>query len=166
VAAGLEPIQPSPIPDAAFGRVVVPSTALDAAGTQDLEIVRDPLIPTPPPERPQPSLPVAAPIVVSTVPKTSHAISGRASYYCRAGVSVCTVNHPDSGGFDAYGAAGPGLRAAIGPDWRGRIVYVDGVRVKLIDWCQCRGGTTGVEKLIDLYYDVFAETGSQVTIRW
>jgi hypothetical protein len=170
VAAGLEPIQSSPIPDSAFERVAVPVSSawalLDPSPTSDLEVLREPLIATPPPERPQPALPAASPIVVSTVPKTTHAISGRASYYCRAGVSVCTVNHPDGGGFDAYAAAGPALRAAIGPDWRGRIVYVDGIRVKLIDWCQCYGGKTGVEKLLDLYYDVYARTGSQVTIRW
>jgi hypothetical protein len=124
------------------------------------------LIPTPPPDRPLPSLPLTSPIVVSTAPKTSHVISGRASYYCRAGVSICTLNHPDGGGFDAYAAAGPALRAAIGSGWRGRIVYVDGIRVKLIDWCQCYGGKSGVEKLLDLYYDVYARTGSQVTIRW
>ncbi len=124
------------------------------------------MIPTASAARPQPPLPVASPIVVPIAPKTTHAISGRASYYCRTGVSSCTVNHPDGPGFDAYAAAGPALRAAIGPDWRGRIVYVDGIRVKLIDWCQCTGGKTGVEKLLDLYYDVFARTGSHVTIRW
>jgi hypothetical protein len=161
VAAGLEPIQSSPIPDAAFRPVVVPSAA-----APDLEILREPLIPTPPAERAQPSLPVASPIVVPVVPKTTHAISGRASYYCRAGVSICTVHHPDGPGFDDYAAAGPALRAAIGPDWRGRIVYVDGIRVKLIDWCECTGGSTGVEKLLDLYYDVFARAGSAVVVRW
>jgi hypothetical protein len=134
--------------------------------TPDLEILREPLVPTPPPDRPQPPLPVASPIVVPIAPKTTHAISGRASYYCRAGISPCTDNRPDGPGFDAYGAAGPGLRAAIGPGWRGMIVYVDGIRVKLIDWCKCTGGNTGVEKLIDLYYDVFARTGSAITIRW
>ena len=132
----------------------------------DLEVVRDPLIPAPPPDRPQPSLPVASPIVAPIAPKTTHAISGRASYYCRTGVSPCTVNHPDGPGFDAYAAAGPALRAAIGPDWRGRIVYVDGIRVKLIDWCKCTGGNTGAEKLLDLYHDVFARAGSAVVVRW
>jgi len=161
VAAGLEPIPSSPLPDAAFRPVVVPS-----ARTQDLEILRDPVIPTPEVKRPQPPLPVASPIVVPRVPKTTHAISGRASYYCRAGVSICTVNHPDGPGFDAYAAAGPALRAAIGPDWRGQIVYVDGIRVKLIDWCKCTGGSTGVEKLLDLYYDVFARVDSAVVVRW
>ena len=59
----------------------------------------------------------------------------------------------------------PALRAAIGPDWRGTIITVDGIRVKLIDWCQCYRGEPS-EKLLDLYYDVFARTGSTVTVRW
>ena len=95
----------------------------------------------------------------------AHSISGAASWYCRAGVSPCTVNHPDGGGVDAYAAAGPKLRAAIGSGWRGTIVYVNGVRVQLIDWCQCYQGESN-EKLLDLYYDVYARTGSAVTIRW
>ncbi len=80
-------------------------------------------------------------------------------------MSPCTTTHPDGSGFDAYGAAGPALRAAIGSDWRGRIVTVDGIRVKLIDWCQCYAGEPN-EKLIDLYYDVYVRTGSSIVIRW
>ena len=164
-AVGLEPSPARPIPDSAFGPVAL--TTLPAP-TLDLRPLADPVVPTAPPPRPQPAVPVPKPIVKvkSIAPKTTHSISGRASWYCRAGQSICTVNHPDGSGFDAYAAAGPGLRAAIGPSWRGTIVYVDGIRVKLIDWCQCRGGSTGVEKLLDLYYDVFARTGSPVTIRW
>jgi len=109
--------------------------------------------------------------VKSVAPKTTHAISGRASWYCNADnpndpYSICHNAYPDGPGFDAYAAAGPGLRAAIGADWRGTIVYVNGIRVKLIDWCKCTGGSVGVVKLIDLYNDVFVRTGSNVTIRW
>ena len=148
-----------PREDAAAGSLLAPSS------TADLPVLRDPGLSTPPPERPQPSIKVAAPIVVPIVPKTTHAISGNASYYCRAGISPCTYSHPDVGGIDAYAAAGPRLRAAIGSGWRGTIVYVDGVRVQLIDWCQCYEGQAN-EKLLDLYYDVFAKTGSPVTVRW
>lgn len=42
---------------------------------------------------------------------------------------------------------------------------VNGVRVKLVDWCQCYKGQRK-EKVIDLYYDVFRVTGSAVEIRW
>ena len=45
------------------------------------------------------------------------------------------------------------------------VVTVDGIRVKLIDWCQCYKGESN-EKLLDLYHDVYLRTGSPVTIRW
>ena len=112
------------------------------------------LIPTPEPE------PVR---VASSQPARS--ITGFASWYCRAGVSPCTYGHPDGSGFNAYAAAGPKLRAAIGPDWRGRVITVDGIKVKLIDWCQCYRGEPH-EKLLDLYYDVYKRTGTSVRIRW
>jgi len=127
------------------------------------------------PDRAQPRVRDAEPIVIDVTPEaapdravaaaTSHVLSGAASWYCRAGVSPCTYTHPDLGGFDAYAAAGPRLRAAIGPGWRGSIVWVDGIRVRLIDWCQCYQGERQ-EKLLDLYYDVYARTGGSVAIRW
>jgi hypothetical protein len=107
--------------------------------------------------------------IVRVIPKpppvTTHSVTGLASWYCRAGSSPCTYGYPDGSGFNAYAAAGPALRAAIGPDWRGRIITVDGVRVKLIDWCQCYRGEPH-EKLLDLYYDVYKRTGANVRIRW
>jgi hypothetical protein len=117
------------------------------------------------PERPQPNVSEPNRIVVDVKPITTHVLRGPASWYCRAGISPCTYTNPDVGGFDAYAAAGPELRAAIGPSWRGSIVWVDGVRVRLIDWCQCYKGEPQ-EKLLDLYYDVYARTGTAVTIRW
>jgi hypothetical protein len=126
------------------------------------------------PDRATPRVREPDPIVVhveppepdtGVLPTTSHVLRGPASWYCRAGVSPCTATHPDLGGFDAYAAAGPKLRAAIGPGWRGTIVSVDGIRVRLIDWCQCYQGEPH-EKLLDLYYDVYARTGGSVTIRW
>ena len=117
------------------------------------------------PERPQPSVREPNRIVVDVKPITTHVLRGPASWYCRAGVSPCTNTNPDLGGFDAYAAAGPKLRAAIGPSWRGSIIWVDGIRAKVIDWCQCYQGEPN-EKLLDLYYDVYARTGTAVTIRW
>ena len=190
-AAGLEPAKPSPIPDSVFAPVTVPT----AVGPSDvpgvLPVRGDPhprtarLLLAPPasrptsadtlaaladdqPDRAQPKVRAADRIVVEVQPPkpaTSHVLRGAASWYCRAGVSPCTYTNPDGGGFDAYAAAGPKLRAAIGPSWRGTIVYVDGVRVKLIDWCQCYEGEAH-EKLLDLYYDVYRRTGGSVTIRW
>jgi hypothetical protein len=102
---------------------------------------------------------------------TSHSIRGRASWYCnndasRGPISACHYQYPDTSAYNAYAAAGPKLRAALGSHWRGKIVYVNGLRVKLVDWCQCYGGQSGVEKLIDLYYDVYRRAGGSVTIRW
>lgn len=45
-------------------------------------------------------------------------------------------------------AAGPKLRAALG-DWRGRTVTVNGISVRLTDWCQCLEGQSD-ERIIDL----------------
>jgi hypothetical protein len=140
------------------------------------DVLREPTPAASTPPRARPSIGTAKPLVVN-VPKLtaqpatgsssggSHVLRGYASYYCWAGSSACTANYPDSGGFDAYAAAGPKLRAAIGSGWRGTVVSVDGIRVKLIDWCQCYKGQSN-EKLLDLYHDVFARTGSPVTIRW
>jgi hypothetical protein len=100
---------------------------------------------------------------------SGHVLRGLASWYCnsnasRGPISSCHYQYPDTGAFNAYAAAGPKLRAALG-NWRGRIVYVDGLRVKLIDWCQCYKGRS-YEKLIDLYRDVYSVVGGSVTIRW
>lgn len=153
------------------------SPAPSAAPTQDLRPLADPAFPSTPPARPQPGLPTPRAIVVPIsppAPRTSHSISGRASWYCNADnpsdpYSICHRSYPDGPGFDAYAAAGPGLRAAIGAGWRNNVVTVCGqqcVRVRLVDWCKCTGGSVGIEKLIDLYNDVFLLTGSRVTIRW
>ncbi len=100
---------------------------------------------------------------------TGHVLRGAASWYCnsdrsRGPISACHYAYPDTGAFNAYAAAGPRLRAAMG-SWRGRIVSVDGLRVKLVDWCQCYKGQSN-EKLIDLYRDVYGVVGGSVTIRW
>lgn len=182
-AAGLEPATPTPLPDSAFAPVTVP--ALPVGGSTapgDLPLAGARVLGAPPaatnatadtlaalaaerPDRAQPDVREPNPIVVDVRPPTTHVLRGPASWYCRAGVSPCTYTHPDRGGFDGYAAAGPKLRAAIGPGWRGTIVYVDGIRVQLIDWCQCYKGEPH-EKLLDLYYDVYARTGGSVTIRW
>ena len=124
--------------------------------------------------RAQPA-PVAGVVVKRTQParyaaRTSHALRGLASWYCngnpsRDPISSCMQGYPDTVGFDAYAAAGPRLRAALGSGWRGRVVSVDGLRVKLVDWCQCYQGQAN-EKLIDLYRDVYGLVGGTVTIRW
>ena len=177
-AAGFDPAPPTPVPDSAFARVSVPTPAPGELAVRTTRAVGvHPVVDRPltadilgglaaaQPERPQPCVREPNRIVVEIKPVTTHVIRGPASWYCRAGVSPCTNTNPDLGGFDAYAAAGPKLRTAIGASWRGTIVYVDGIRVKLIDWCQCYKGEPN-EKLLDLYYDVYARTGTSVTIRW
>jgi rare lipoprotein A (peptidoglycan hydrolase) len=99
--------------------------------------------------RANPDQPVRAESVLKATPtpKPSHSVRGTASWYCKAGVSVCHSAYP--GGL--YAAAGPALRVG---DWRGRTVTVCGsgncVNVKLIDWCACGSG-----RVIDLYSDAF-----------
>ena len=97
-------------------------------------------------------------------------LRGTASWYCnsngsRGPISACHYQHPDTSGFDAYPAAGPKLREALGSGWRGRVVSVDGIAVKLVDWCQCYKGERS-ERLIDLYYDVYRRVGGSVTVSW
>jgi hypothetical protein len=71
-------------------------------------------------------------------------------------------------------AAGPALRKALGPTWRGTVVTVCGehcLKVVLTDWCQCYQGTER-ERLIDLDRRAFAgladpKTGlTRVVVRW
>lgn len=69
-------------------------------------------------------------------------------------------------------AAGPALRAAIGPRWRGtRVTVCSGARcvsVVLSDWCACRPAT----RLVDLNSRSFAALGPlsrgllPVTVSW
>ena len=180
-AAGIDPAPPTPLPDSAFAPVAVPSRATVETGELPVRAMRSRgasrdadrdltteilgSLAAAQPQRPQPTVREPNRIAVEIKPITTHVIRGPASWYCRAGVSPCTNTNPDLRGFDAYAAAGPKLRAAIGPSWRGSIVYVDGIRVRLIDWCQCYKGEPN-EKLLDLYYDVYARTGTAVTIRW
>ena len=185
---GVEPTPVAPISDSAFGPVVLPPNTVTPtapglssglprglpAPTASLRPLAEPHVPTAPAPRPQPSLPTPRPIIVPNLPKTTHSISGRASWYCNSDNgslprSICHNAYPDGPGMDAYAAAGPGLRAAIGASWRGTRIVVCGrkcVVVRLVDWCKCTGGSVGVEKLIDLYSDVYQLTGSRVTIRW
>lgn len=84
--------------------------------------------------------------VRTSVPRLSvaPAIRGRASWYSARG---------------SVAAAGPALRKALGPGWRGTWVRVSAgsrsVLVRLDDWCQCYTGTRG-ERLVDLSDDDFA----------
>ena len=162
--------------DAEAAAAAEPTVGQEPASLAGDVILEDPgVAPVPALARRAQPAPVARVVVKRTqparyAPRTGHSISGLASWYCnsnasRGPISSCMRGYPDTGGFNAYAAAGPRLRAAIGSGWRGRIVSVDGLRVKLVDWCQCYQGRAN-EKLIDLYRDVYGAVGGTVTIRW
>ena len=75
--------------------------------------------------------------------RASEPLVGRASWYPAPG---------------SVAAAGPRLRRALGPNWRGQWVRVcagECVTVKLTDFCQCYRGTSR-ERLLDLNDDDFS----------
>jgi len=92
-------------------------------------------------------------------------VAGVASWYCKAGVSICAAGYP--AGTMSAAACGK-LRRAMGSHWRGKVVTVTHgsrtVTVRLIDWC---GSTT---KLIDLYWEPMRRLGGSgtlpVVVRW
>ena len=171
----LAPVQPKPLPASEFRPVPLPAArkATPTPAATPVPVSVDPravgaltLPSRPAVKQPAPSVGIKlTPGEELPAMGGNHLAIGRASWYCRAGHSPCVNGYPDTGGFDAYAAAGPKLRIAMGggaavtapQPWRGKIVTVCGVvcrRVKLIDWCQCHWKKPG-EKLIDLYYDVF-----------
>jgi len=101
-------------------------------------------------------------------PRATSFVQGIASWYCRAGVSVCHSAYPPE---SMSAAACTDLRAAIGPGWRGKVVNVDNrrgtvIRVMLVDWC------ASTDKLIDLYASAFSAIAplslgvSRVEVSW
>lgn len=124
---------------------------------------------------PNPTASPRATVAPTPRPKATRSISGTATWYCnadrtRAVLSRCMKVHPDRAGVDdLYAAAGPALRRAIGPNWRGTVVTVcmtRCVRVTLRDWCLCHG-----DHIIDLYRDALeaistSRWGGQATVRW
>jgi hypothetical protein len=110
--------------------------------------------------------PKAPPRPTAIAPRTFHSLTGKASWYCKAGVSVCHYAYPPG---SMVAAACTPLRAAL-PNWRGRIVVVTrrdtGVRVvvKLVDYC------ASTDKTIDLYWEPMRRLGGSgvlpVTVRW
>lgn len=90
-----------------------------------------------------------------TVPRNAGnypTLTGVASWFCRPPSSVCTKGYPAS---CQCAAAGPRVRAWLGPDWRGSEVYVStedrSIRVRLVDFCACPTG-----KVLDLFASSFA----------
>lgn len=111
--------------------------------------------------------PKTEPIVPTTIQMalTGSSITGKASWYCKAGVSICHHSYPPG---SMVAAACGKLRSAMGTHWRGRIVTVTSgnrsVIVKLVDFCASR------DKLIDLYFEPMRRLGGtgvlNVRVSW
>jgi len=105
------------------------------------------------------------PSSVKALVRTSKSLRGKASWYCKAGVSVCHYKYPPG---SMVAAACGKLRSAMGPNWRGKTVTVSTktrtVTVKLVDWCGSK------DKTIDLYWAPMSKLGGSgvlsVTVRW
>lgn len=167
------PSRPVPVPQDLFRPIdtrAAPSHARPEAPPIVDALPRQsaPARPTLPQAAPRPLAEAVAPRQPAAAPRGG-GIAGQASWYCLAGRSACHHSYPDGPGRDLYAAAGPRLRAALGPAWRGRTVTVCAARcarVRLVDWCQCYAGRS-IEKVIDLYHDAWAATGGgRVAISW
>lgn len=118
------------------------------------------LEPHKPIERRKPKIILVDPIpkiVVKSEPKvanTGRFAFGKASWYCKAGVSICHYKYPAG---SMVAAACLKLRNAMGLNWRGKTVKVTyktkTVYVKLVDWCGSK------DKLIDLYWEPMRRLG-------
>lgn len=128
-ARSVAPYVYTPVPSIAFTPIPEPVRS---------RIAPEPASPSPQPV--VPTRPTPGPAGTGRAPVAGSALSGIATWYAwRPGQA----------------AAGPALRAALGPGWRGRSVLVTAgarsVRVVLTDWCACPGG-----RVIDLDSRSFA----------
>lgn len=95
----------------------------------------------------------ATPQVLPEVLRGSKSLHGTATWY-------------GTGPGRGHAAAGPLLRSALGPDWRGTVVYVTHgsrtVRVALTDWCLCTGSRRRVIDLSDEDFGALAPLSAGV----
>ena len=108
-----------------------------------------------------PLRPVPSPTLTPTAPPTPRpraTAAPRPTKHTDTLGGVATWHATGRDGF--YAAAGPALRRAIGPNWRGSHVLVarygttKGVEVVLNDWCAC-GDRHGYSTLLDLSDEAF-----------
>jgi hypothetical protein len=123
-----------------------------------------------PPDEYRGESPLTAPTALPIAPEPSaplalgKSVKGEATWYCNVGPdaqqSRCTHGYEASG---AYAAAGPELRKALGPDYKGTHVWVNGVEVILVDFCACGG-----DHVIDVYHDTWVTIPhpDRVTVTW
>jgi hypothetical protein len=96
---------------------------------------------------------------VTTV-ELGNSVKGEATWYCDPPRSRCTKGYAADGN---YAAAGPELRKALGPGYKGTHVWVNGVEVILVDFCACGG-----DHVIDVYHSTWVTIPDQghVTVSW
>lgn len=144
----------------------------DTAAILDYFTVEDRHFPMPPKSQPQPPPKVKTIVATkkptagtSAVATTGHSVNGQASWYCKAGVSICHHSYPPG---SMVAAACGKLRSAMGGGWRGKTVTVASngrtITVRLVDWCGSR------TKLIDLYWEPMSRLGGKgvltVKVSW
>lgn len=171
--AGSVAVSPSSyaaLPDGAFSPFGEPSTASPTVVLQILPPVPTATVqPTEPPPTLTPATP--DPTKRATPQPTRKPLPPPAPKLRKiAGVATWYDDGPG-----LYAAAGPALRRAIGPKWRGTIVTVcsaicvDGVI--LSDWCAC-GPRRGRPTVLDLSLFTFARIGQpaagviDVVVKW
>lgn len=171
--ASVEPSPaPTPVPAWMFTSIL-PAPTSDLV--RSLQTHSAPPLDPPPRQFVKHTLPPLKPNLPSLPRAIGRSLRGLATWYCLPSwPSACMYVHPDPAGM--YAAAGPSLRAAIGPRWRNKLVKVvangRSVWVRLADWCLC----TGSGASIDLYSGPFAYLsgrspsspggGLSVTITW
>lgn len=174
-ANGLSPRPIVPLADVAFTRYPPVGPVGTADPNRDrsshVSVLVDHVSRPPAPTRPAITQPVPTPRIAKLPvrvqgPSTQgSSVSGKASWYCRAGVSACHHSYPPG---SMVAAACGKLRRAMGSDWRGQLVTVktadSQVVVKLVDYCASE------DKLIDLYWEPMRRLGGtgvlSVRIYW
>jgi hypothetical protein len=165
--AGDQPSTPRPVEPSALAPWPSPSPSPyptpSPAATTSPSVAPSATIAPEPTKRPAPTpRPTARPRNPQPTPRLGGSkVSGAATWYCwPAYPSPCTRGYDWRG---AYAAAGPALRAALGPRWRGRHVWVNGVEVTLVDFCACSGNHA-----IDVFHQTWITIPhpEAVVIRW
>lgn len=157
------PVVYAPLPQDLFRPVEVGATAPPTSRTPTVELwadesmeARPAPVAMPSPQR-APTKPRIAAIPHPPTPTFSSrsSVSGKASWYCKAGVSACHRSYPPG---SMVAAACAPLRKAMGTNWRGRRVVVASagrsVVVVLVDYC------ASTDKTIDLYAAPFSVLGA------
>ena len=134
---------PRSVPERSVSAVVGATSHSPAQGPSEAPSIR----PTS-----SPSQPVAAALTAqpTTTPDASPVVEGSMEVVASVTGTASWYRY-----VPGQAAAGPRLRALLGPGWRGMTVRVNGIPVRLTDWCQCYQGRPD-ERVVDLDARTFA----------